>query len=92
MNGKNTVKQNQKATGLIATEEGVLLRMNRSVQVEGASGIIKQDFRFRRFLTKEKAKTETQFFLIAFAYNAEKLCNRINFNRFERSLFEKMIA
>ena len=46
--------------------------MNHSIQVEGAFGIIKQDFRFRRFLTKGKAKTETQFFLIAFAYNVEK--------------------
>ena len=84
--------QNQKATELITTDEGILLRMNRSIQVEGAFGIIKQDFRFRRFLTKGKAKTETQFFLIAFAYNVEKLCNRINSNRFGRSLFEKMIA
>lgn len=37
-------------------------------------------------------ETETQFFLIAFAYNVEKLCNRINSNRFGHSLFEKMIA
>ena len=66
--------------------------MNRSIQVEGAFGIIKQDFRFRRFLTKGKAKTETQFFLITFAYNVEKLCNRINSNRFGQSLFKKMIA
>ncbi len=85
-------EQNQKATELITTDEGILLRMNRSIQVEGAFGIIKQDFRFRRFLTKGKAKTETQFFLIAFAYNVEKLCSRINSNRFGRSLFEKIIA
>ena len=85
-------EQNQKATELITTDEGILLRMNRSIQVEGAFGIIKQDFRFRRFLTKGKAKTETHFFLIAFAYNVEKLCNRINSNRFGRSLFEKIIA
>lgn len=85
-------EQNRKATELITTEQGILLRMNRSIQVEGAFGVIKQDFRFRRFLTKGKAKTETQFFLISFAYNVEKLCNRINSNRFGYSLFEKMIA
>lgn len=85
-------EQNRKATDLITTEKGILLRMNRSIQVEGAFGVIKQDFRFRRFLTRGKAKTETQFFLISFAYNVEKLCNRINSGRFGRSLFEKMIT
>ena len=85
-------EQNQRATDLITTEHGILLRMNRSIQVEGAFGVIKQDFYFRRFLTRGKAKTETQFFLIAFAFNIEKLCNRLKYNRFGQSLFEKHIA
>ena len=85
-------EQNRKASELITTEQGILLRMNRSIQVEGAFRVIKQDFRFMRFLTRGKSKTETQLFLIAFAYNVEKLCNRINSNRFGRSLFEKTIA
>ena len=85
-------EQNRKAREMITTEQGILLRMNRSIQVEGAFGVIKQDFRFKRFLTRGKSKTETQFFLIAFAYNAENLCNKFNFNRFGRSLLEKMIA
>lgn len=85
-------RQNQKATELITSEQGILLRMNRSIQVEGAFGVIKQDFRFRRFLTRGKSKTETQFFLLAFAYNIEKLCNRTNSNRLGQSLFQKQIA
>ena len=85
-------EQNRKASELITTEQGILLIMNRSIQVEGAFGVIKQDFRFKRFLTRGKPKTETQFFLISFAYNVEKLCNRINSNRFGHPLFEKMIA
>lgn len=85
-------EQNRKAAELITTEQGILLRMNRSIQVEGAFGVIKQDSHFRRFLTRGKQKTETQFFLIAFAYNVEKLYNRINSNRFGRSMFEKMTA
>ena len=85
-------EQNRKATERITSDDGILLRMNRSIQVEGAFGVIKQDFRFKRFLTRGKPKTETQFFLISFAYNVEKLCNRLNSNRFGRSLFEKMIA
>ena len=79
---------NQKAHDLITTDEGVKLRMNRSIQVEGAFGVIKQDFGFKRFLTRGKRKTETQFFLLAFAFNIEKLCNRLNSGRFGTSLFE----
>lgn len=39
-----------------------------------------------------KEKTETQFFLLAFAYNIEKLCNRTKSNRLGKSLFEKQTA
>ena len=81
-------EQNKKATELITTDEGIKLRTNRSIQVEGAFGVIKQDYGFRRFLTRGKPKVETQFFLIAFAFNIEKLCNRINCNRFGKSLFD----
>lgn len=80
-------EQNRKATELITTDDGIILRMNRSIQVEGAFGVIKQDFGFRRFLTRGKPKVETQFFLIAFAFNIEKLCNRIESKRFGKSLF-----
>ena len=45
----------------ITSEEGYLLRTNRSIQVEGVFGVLKQDFRFRRFLTRGKGKVETQF-------------------------------
>ena len=85
-------EQNRKAQERITTEQGILLRMNRSIQVEGAFGVIKQDFRFRRFLTRGKAKTEAQFFLLAFAFNIEKLCNRIEANRFGMSLFKENSA
>ncbi len=49
-------RQKQKATERIKTDEGILLRMNRSMQVEGAFGVIKQDYGFRRFLTRGKMK------------------------------------
>lgn len=65
-------EQNRKATELITTDEGILLTMNQSIQVEGDFGVIKQNFRFRRFLTRGKAKTKTQFFLMSFAYNVGK--------------------
>lgn len=85
-------RQKREAAERITTDYGILLRMNRSIQVEGAFGILKQDYGFRRFLTRGKRKTETQFFLLAFAFNIQKLWNRINFNRFNKPLFEEMIA
>lgn len=55
--------------------------MNRSIQVEGAFGIIKQAWDFRRFFVRSKDKTETQFFLLAFVFNIKKLRNRTFDNR-----------
>lgn len=85
-------RQKREATERIKTDEGILLRINRSIQVEGAFGVIKQYYGFRRFLTRGKRKTETQFFLLSFAFNVQKLWNRQNSNRFNKPLFEKTIA
>ena len=83
------IKQKRDATHRITSEKGNMLRINRSIQVEGAFGVIKQDSGFRRFLTRGKAKTETQFFLIAFAFNIQKLCSRIENDRFHQHYFVK---
>ena len=72
----------------LASEEGTLLRMNRSIQVEGVFGVIKEDYGFRRFLTRGKKNIETQFFLLAFALNIEKLCNRTKKGRIGLDLFD----
>ena len=89
---KTFERQRNKSLKNITSEEGILLRMNRSIQVEGAFGILKQDFGFRRFLTRGKGKVETQFFLLSFAFNIQKLCNRIEYGRLGQDLFEKMIS
>jgi hypothetical protein len=39
----------------IKSGEGILLRVNRSIQVQGAFGVTKEDRRFRRFFTRGKA-------------------------------------
>ena len=83
------VKQKRDATHRITSEKGIMLRMNRSIQVEGAFGVIKQDSGFRRFLTRGKTKTETQFFLVAFAFDILKLCSRIENDRFHQHYFLK---
>ena len=89
---QNFARQKREATERINTPEGIQLRVNRSIQVEGAFGVIKEDYGFRRFLTRGKHKTETQFFLLAFAYNIRKLCARLENGRFGESLFDVMAA
>ena len=72
----------------LTSEEGALLRMNRSIQVEGVFGVLKEDYGFRRFITRGKTNIETQFFLLAFAFNIEKLCNRAKKGRTGLDLFK----
>ena len=57
----------------ITTEHGIYLRMWRSIQVEGAFGLLKNDFGFRRFLTRGKANIRTELFFLALAYDLKKL-------------------
>lgn len=78
---KTMARQKSEATERITVDEGNILRQNRSIQVEGAFGVLKQDRDFRRFLTRGKTKTETQFFLLAFAFNINKLHNRTIYKR-----------
>jgi len=72
----------------ISSKEGVLLRINRSIQAEGAFGITKQDMGFTRFLTRGKDMVKTEYTLLAFGFNINKLHHRIQEDRFGTSLFE----
>ena len=65
----------------ITSPKGVILRINRSIQVEGAFGVIKQDYGFRRFLTRSNNKVYIEFLLMAFGYNINKLHNKTIQNR-----------
>ncbi len=76
----------------ITTPEGKLLRMNRSIQVEGAFGVLKQDYGYRRFLSRGTRNIKTEFTLLSFAYNIQKLFNKGIQNRKGILLHEKKIA
>lgn len=89
---KTMARQKTEATKRITTEEGIILRQNRSIQVEGAFGVIKQDREFRRFFTRGKVKNETQLFLLAFAFNINKLHNRMIDKRLGVDLFKQKAA
>ena len=85
-------QQKTKANERITADKRNILRQNRSIQVEGAFGVLKQDRDFRRFLTRGKTKNETQFFLLAFAFNINKLHNRMIYKRLGIELFNQEAA
>lgn len=72
----------------IKNKLGILLRMNRSIQVEGAFGITKQNYKFKRFLMRGHKNVKTEYHLLALAFNIDKLHNRIQKDRFGKHLFE----
>lgn len=72
----------------ITTKPGKQLRMNRSIQAEGAFGAIKQDYSFRRFLCRGMVNIKTKFILPALAFDIKKLAAKISQNRLGISLFE----
>lgn len=73
---KNFLEKRNEYFKNISTHERKILRMNRSIQVEGVLGILKQDYTFRRFLLGDKKNVLVKFTLLAFAYNIQKLFNK----------------
>jgi hypothetical protein len=78
---KNFHRQRKEMESRITTPEGITLRINRSIQVEGAFAVLKEDMGFRRFLLRGKTKVETVFIILAMAYNINKLHNKIQAGR-----------
>ena len=70
----------------ITSDEGILLRVNRSIQVEGAFGVTKEDHHFRRFLTRGKTGVSMELFLVCFGYDVNKLHRKIQQDRCGSSL------
>jgi len=89
---KEFLRQREESRIRITSETGILLRMNRSIQAEGAFGVIKQDYGFRQFLLRGNKKVKTEILLIAMAYNINKLHRKIQDNRTGRQLFGKLTA
>jgi len=86
------LRQREESRKRITSELGTLLRINRSIQAEGAFGVIKQDYGFRQFLLRGKKKVHTETLLIAMGYNINKLHNKIQKKRTRQQLFEKLTA
>jgi len=89
---KRFIAQRAESLERITSPKGVLLRMNRSIQSEGAFGVLKQNYAFRQFLLRGNKKVLAELLLLAMAYNVNKLHAKIQQNRTGRQLFEKLIA
>lgn len=89
---KKFIAQRAASLERITSPEGILLRMNRSIQSEGAFGTIKQNYGFRQFLLRGSRKVSTEILLLAMAYNINKLHSKIQQNRTGTQLFEKDLA
>jgi len=82
------IKYRDKSLKNIISEEGIKLRINRSIQVEGAFGVLKEDYAFRRFFTRGKANVKVEFILLSLGFNLNKLHKKIINNRLGISMFE----
>lgn len=71
----------------VLSEEGILLRVNRSIQAEGSFGDLKQDMQFRRYLSRGKENVLAESILLAMAKNLNKLHNKIQKGRTGTHLF-----
>lgn len=89
---KTFVEKWQKSLENITSNEGILLRVNRSIQVEGAFGVLKNDYQFNRFLTREKSSVKTGFILLCFGYDINKLHSKIQNERLGHELHELKTA
>ena len=83
---KRFIAQRQTSLKNITTDKGIHLRINRSIQVEGAFGVLKTDYRFSRFLTRGKSSVTMEFMLLCFGYNMNKLHAKIQNERIGMAL------
>ena len=85
-------EKRQKSLENITSERGIQLRMNRSIQVEGAFGLIKNDFGFRRFLTTGKKNVKIELLFLALGFNLKKRWMKQQKRRLETHYSEKKVA
>ncbi|MCC0785075.1 transposase [Clostridioides sp. ES-S-0108-01] len=62
--------------------EGYELRVNRNIQAEGAAfAQVKQNMKFRRFLSRGKENVLSECIIVAIAHNISRLHNKIVKNK-----------
>lgn len=78
---KRFARQREEMEERINTDEGKLIRVNRSIQAEGVFAMTKEKMGFRRFLLRSAVKVEVEWTLLSLAYNLLKLHHKIQTGR-----------
>lgn len=60
--------------------------------IEGAFGVVKYDYGFQRFLHRVKKKVFAETLIVAIGYNINKYHNKLQQNRTDLQLHEKLIS
>ena len=63
----------QKARDLLLSPSGIEMRVNRSCQIEGSFGVLKQNLSYIRFRRRSLVKVTTELMLYCLGYNIGKL-------------------
>lgn len=84
---KTFLKYRQEDLERILSDEGIVFRMNRSIQAEGSFGDLKQDMQFRRYVSRGTSNVLAESMLLAMARNINKLHNKIQKGRTGTHLF-----
>ena len=69
---KDFIEQKRKVIKNLETPKGIELRVNRSIQVEGAFGVIKQDMEYNRCRRRGINNVNLEFNLVCIGYNIKK--------------------
>ena len=83
---KRFAEQRQAMEAKISSPKGCLLRVNRSIQVEGNFAYVKQDLDFRRFLLRGNTKVAAEWLLFSLALNILRLHYKIQNGRLGNGL------
>ena len=89
---KKFIAQRQASLERITSPTGITLRLNRSIQSEGAFGVVKYDYGFQRYLHRGKKKVFTETLIVAMGYNINKYHNKLQQNRTGSQLHEKRVS
>ena len=73
----------------IHSKKGIQLRINRSIQIEGAFGTVKGNYEYRRVRHKGKENVEKELLFMAFGFNLRKYRSRRDTDRLQQHYLEK---
>ncbi len=72
---RTLTKYHEEVIDNLASEEGIKLRTTRSYMSEGAFGVIKQDYNYRRITRVSLKKVNLEFYLVIIGFNLGKYHN-----------------